>query len=812
MSGIFKSLAPLYWNVGLPVIPLLKDQKRPAIDSWSVYGERMPTKDEMNAWVERCGDGNIGLPLGPCSGLVAVDIDSEDPRVLEILNRLLPYSPWIRRGKKGEVRMYRYSGERLTRISSDEGMVCEILSKGSQVVLPGSIHPDTKQPYTATGDLWKMKTILPALIPGIDEIIRQELKDAGIKVGEKSSIKVTSFVPAGARNNSMTAHAGLLARAVTRGERTLLEALGEMEEWVKSYVEKVIGDTMSVEEAKSKVIYFLVRDVHGAVKRPVPAGWDEGLTEEDKLKLGLRVSAEDEKWTEAQIVEWMGEMFVNNPQAGSVGQSEGINEALHHVVRSEGQIDVLAEERILRFLSIQSGGTVSLGALRKKLKELRGSSELSGESHSEIAKAAAEWLSEYGEVRHEAGKFWQWKGSHWEVLTEGDVLKIVGNEFGALPACRKTSDYKQVVAFMRELTTKDLCLTQRRGVNFANGYLNENLELQAHHPDHGATYVLPYRYVPQLADPKKFPRFQKFMNESWGHDVDFHEKMDVFQEIVGVTMFNSATRYQKAFCFYGAAGSGKSVASQIIRGMLPAGSTSSIPPEKWNDQFLPAEMFGKVLNFAGELSDHKRIPGESFKQIVEGEVITARTLYQKPFEFAPSCAQLFLTNHLPKTSDTSAGFNRRWLFLEWNRAVPENRRIPELAKLISLAEREAIAAWAVLGFKRLKENDAYTTPTSHGDLEGQMANDNNSVRYFLSSSPLLVVGKDQTNAVTSAHDLYQQYWTFCLAVGVPRREPINRFQKMMHELQGPFQFRILNQRLQIGVQEMVFEGIEVLPK
>ena len=45
--------------------------------------------------------------------------------------------------------------------------------------------------------------------------------------------------PAGARDNTMVWHAGLLARAVTRGERSLLQVLGEMEAWVNGYVEQI---------------------------------------------------------------------------------------------------------------------------------------------------------------------------------------------------------------------------------------------------------------------------------------------------------------------------------------------------------------------------------------------------------------------------------------------------------------------------------------------------------------------------------------------------------------------------------------------
>src|SRR4051794_352677 len=89
-AGIFASNAPKYWAAGLPVIPLVKGEKRPAINGWQRFAEHMPDAGEQTLWLEAYPNGNMGLPAGPCSNVVGLDIDSDDPAVIAAIKRVLP--------------------------------------------------------------------------------------------------------------------------------------------------------------------------------------------------------------------------------------------------------------------------------------------------------------------------------------------------------------------------------------------------------------------------------------------------------------------------------------------------------------------------------------------------------------------------------------------------------------------------------------------------------------------------------------------------------------------------------------------------
>src|SRR5262245_19524342 len=84
-QAIFWGGAPRYWKREIPVIPLIG--KRPFMTGWQRFGIHMPSQEEMTEWLTLHPCANIGLPCGPASGITAIDRDSEDPRVIRVLER-----------------------------------------------------------------------------------------------------------------------------------------------------------------------------------------------------------------------------------------------------------------------------------------------------------------------------------------------------------------------------------------------------------------------------------------------------------------------------------------------------------------------------------------------------------------------------------------------------------------------------------------------------------------------------------------------------------------------------------------------------
>lgn len=182
-----------FFESGYSVIPTKLHSKRPSIDGWTRYCLEKPSEEEIDKWQDLFDTGQcgIGLCLGPASGLVALDIDTDNPETYQLSQRSIV----SKRGAKGETRFFRWSKEieNNSQLLKTKGV--EILSHGRQTVLPPSIHPVTKTPYKWTTETTLLDIDISDLDPLDLELISQ-LPNIG---AEKYSVSTET----GGRNNTL---------------------------------------------------------------------------------------------------------------------------------------------------------------------------------------------------------------------------------------------------------------------------------------------------------------------------------------------------------------------------------------------------------------------------------------------------------------------------------------------------------------------------------------------------------------------------------------------------------------------------------
>lgn len=806
--NVFALTAPGYYARGLSVIPLWPREKKPIPKEWSVFHEKPVGPEQQSAWINGNPNANIGLVLGKQSGITMIDVDTDDPKVMAAIRACLPHSAWERKGKKGILLAFRFSGIPTFRIKNTSGeSIVECLSSRTQCVLPPSIHPETQQPYVSNCDLLDCLDGLIELPSNIEDTLREAVKAAGVDLSHSGWTRITEFVSAGSRDTTMTEMAGLFAFAVVRGDRTLKEAIGLLEAYYNTYIEKVAGDQISCDKHIENMIKFLHRDVLDK-GRILPKGWDEGYSKEDLDKMGITLGIEETEWVFEELRNYLQVVFETHGPNGRE-RGEAIEKVLKRISSSK-QLSKIDEDRILTYIVEVSKLGVKLTTLRARIKELK-SGTVAGNDHSEIARAVLADLCELAPVRSENGKLMKWSGSHWVEVDLNTVKSRISFSYGHLPSCRRASDISGIIQILTYIAEVGIRKSEVKGINFANGFLTQDLKLVNHHPDFGMTYTLPFRYMPELAG--KFPMFQKFLDSAWGRDRDCSEKVHALQEAMAVTLFGLGSAFQRAVLLHGAPRSGKTQLLRLIEMLVPREARTSITPDTWHDKFLPSQLHNKILNVCGELSERRKIDGQAFKDIVDGSEKSAQHKFGAIFTFKPATMHWFASNHMPRTDDTSNGFIRRWLFLTFHYPVPESELQKDIGDLIASEEREAIVAWAVLGITRMIKTNVYTQPESHHMLVNEFANLNNSVRYFLKESGkitfLASMAEDPAKSdltVTEA-SIYNAYWGYCASTGGLKAYTQQRFRAVMRELQAELNFKLRVTQAAHGSTEAIYQGI-----
>ncbi len=202
-----------YYDNGYSPIPIFANGKNPAIKSdWTKYCRVRPTEEQIEEWDSSKEKYNIGITCGPASGIIVVDIDTDDKDFMA----LCPPSPVRRRGMKGEARVFRYNDK----IKSQSFPNLDILADGRQFLVPHSIHPVTKLPYRWLTD------------DTLENTTADELPELDISFLEKIS-PLTSSLKIGkeGRNNKLV---DIISSMRGRGE-TERQIVKEIYDWDMMY-------------------------------------------------------------------------------------------------------------------------------------------------------------------------------------------------------------------------------------------------------------------------------------------------------------------------------------------------------------------------------------------------------------------------------------------------------------------------------------------------------------------------------------------------------------------------------------------------
>jgi hypothetical protein len=173
---------------GYAPLPIMPGSKRPGyyvagmwigLANWQRrFNSGPPSDTERRRW----GANGAGLGvLGGYRGLVAIDLDTEDPALVNAILAVVPPSAIRKRGARGETRFFHGPGIKSQSFDIDGRRVVDLIAAGRQTVLPPSIHPGTGKPYQWTG------------VESLEDLEPEDLPKLPVDIAERISAALEPF-------------------------------------------------------------------------------------------------------------------------------------------------------------------------------------------------------------------------------------------------------------------------------------------------------------------------------------------------------------------------------------------------------------------------------------------------------------------------------------------------------------------------------------------------------------------------------------------------------------------------------------------
>jgi putative DNA primase/helicase len=306
---------------------------------------------------------------------------------------------------------------------------------------------------------------------------------------------------------------------------------------------------------------------------------------------------------------------------------------------------------------------------------------------------------------HDAGKWYEWTGTHWQVDKKTLAFQFVrelGREYSEhaakteLKEVRKVSFAGGVERFARsdpafavtaDYWDRDLLLlgTPAGTIDLRTGVL------RAADPADCITKIT----AVGPAETADCPRWLQFLDETTGADM---ELIRFLQQWCGYAL-TGLTREHALVFVYGPGGNGKSVFLNVVTSILKQyAATSSMDAftASKSDRHLTeiAKLCGARLVTASETEEGKAWAESRIKQLTGGDRISARFMRQDEFEFVPQLKLMIVGNHKPVLRNIDDAARRRFLIVPFVRkpVQPDTELEQKL-----LAEAPAILKWMIDG-------------------------------------------------------------------------------------------------------------------
>lgn len=260
------------------------------------------------------------------------------------------------------------------------------------------------------------------------------------------------------------------------------------------------------------------------------------------------------------------------------------------------------------------------------------------------------------------------------------------------------------------------------------------------------TYQLPFTYDPKATCPK----FETYLKRV----LPDRDLQQVLAEFFGY-VFTRDLKLEKVLVLYGFGQNGKSVLFDIMNALFGEENIQTFSLGTLAKMENRIALSGKLLNFGSEISG--KLDVDLFKKLASGEPIEARRLYQDPFTMRDYAKLAFNANTLPRETEQTAAYFRRFLIIPFDQVITEAEKDPDLAARIVADELPGVFNWVLDGLRRVRAQRRFSRAAKADEVLATYRMESDTVAMFLAERALIPYEPGQLRK----DEVYQLFSEFC---------------------------------------------------
>lgn len=293
-------------------------------------------------------------------------------------------------------------------------------------------------------------------------------------------------------------------------------------------------------------------------------------------------------------------------------------------------------------------------------------------------------------------------------------------------------------------------------ITLKNGVLNtKTFEFTEHDPHKYSLLQIPVKYD-QNAD---CPEFKEFLMEILPDSIERNTIIELF----GYCLIKNHS-IQQWFLFHGKGSNGKGTLLNTLRTFLGEENISAVELQNFEKPFSVAELYGKLANVVGDLSDRELYHSGRLKSLTGGDLLMAERKFQNPFHFVNHAKLIYSANDLPKTFDGTFAFWRRVMLIKFMETFSDSRDTKDLWKnFVTETELSGILNLAIEGIKRLEANMGFTKKDSVDQIKDYYIRDSDPMAAFFMDCVEITNDSDDFVTLQTFHTAFVTYckrWKF----------------------------------------------------